>query len=53
MRTAWAMLLVLALADQAVGTRMPALPDNSLPELAGAYELLTGLPLPPPSEPLA
>jgi hypothetical protein len=42
-----------ALADQAVGTRMPALPDNSLPEIAGAYELLTGLPLPAPSEPLA
>jgi hypothetical protein len=41
-----------ALADQADGTRMPALPDNSREELAGAYQLLTGFPLPQPSGPL-
>jgi hypothetical protein len=41
-----------ALADQADGTRMPALPDNSRQELADAYQLLTGFPLPQPSGPL-
>jgi hypothetical protein len=41
-----------ALADQGTGILSPSLPNNSPRELADAYELLTGNPMPRPSNPV-
>ncbi len=35
-----------ALGDQGTGYLRPFIPDNSVSQLTGAYELLTGKPLP-------
>jgi hypothetical protein len=39
-------ILAWALAGQGTGTDLPSIPDNDPRQLAEAYELLTGRPLP-------